>query len=125
MKAIIVDDERLARVNLRKFLELHPQVEIVGEASSCSTAMELIRLQKPVLVFLDIQLKGESGFDLLEMADNSIEIIFVTATEEYARRVLEVNAAGYLLKPINPERLKSSLDRILTSKAEPDKIAKV
>jgi two-component system LytT family response regulator len=125
LKAIIVDDERLARVNLRKLLESHPQVEIVGEAASCSTAMELIRQHKPGLVFLDIQLNGETGFDLLEMTDNSFEIIFVTAYDEYAIRAFEVNAADYLLKPVNPERLKTSLDRILTSKAEPDKAKKI
>lgn len=125
MKAIIVDDERLARVNLRKLLEAHPQVEIVGEAASCSSAMDLIRLHKPGLVFLDIQLNGETGFDLLEMTDNSIGIIFVTAFDEYAIRAFEVNAADYLLKPVNPERLKISLDRILASNAEPDKAAKV
>jgi len=125
LKAIIVDDERLARVNLRKLLESHPQIEIVGEAASCSTAMELIRLHKPGLVFLDIQLNGETGFDLLEMTDNSIEIIFVTAYDEYAIRAFEVNAADYLLKPVNPERLKNSLERILTSKAEPARTARV
>jgi len=125
LKAIIVDDERLARVNLRKLLESHPQVVIVGEAASCSTAMELIRLHKPGLIFLDIQLNGETGFDLLEMTDNSIEIIFVTAYDEYAIRAFEVNAADYLLKPVNPERLKTSLDRILSSKAVSDKAKKV
>ncbi|MFA6127747.1 MAG: response regulator [Bacteroidales bacterium] len=125
LKAIIVDDERLARVNLRKLLESHPRVEIIGEAASCSTAVELIRLYKPGLVFLDIQLNGETGFDLLEMTDNSIEIIFVTAFDEYAIRAFEVNAADYLLKPVSPERLKTSLDRILTSKTESDKTTKV
>ena len=125
LKAIIVDDERLARVNLRKLLESHPQIEIVGEAASCSSAMDLIRLHKPGLVFLDIQLNGETGFDLLEMTDNSIEIIFVTAYDEYAIRAFEVNAADYLLKPVNPERLKTSLNRLLTSKAQPDKAPKV
>jgi two-component system, LytTR family, response regulator len=125
LKAIIVDDERLARVNLRKLLESHTQVEIVGEAASCSAALDLIRLQKPGLVFLDIQLNGETGFDLLEMTDNSIQIIFVTAYDEYAIRAFEVNAADYLLKPVSPERLKISLERILTSKAEPEKATKV
>jgi two-component system LytT family response regulator len=125
LKAIIVDDERLARVNLRKLLESHPEVEIVGEASSCSTAMELIRQHNPGLVFLDIQLNGETGFDLLEMTDNSIEIIFVTAYDEYAIRAFEVNAADYLLKPVNPVRLKISLDRILHSRGESDKPKKV
>ena len=125
MKAIIVDDERLARVNLRKLLESHPEIEIVGEAASCSSAMDLIRHYQPGLVFLDIQLNGETGFDLLEMADNSIEIIFVTAYDDYAIRAFEVNAADYLLKPVSPERLKNSLNRVLAASDEPGKPVKV
>jgi two-component system LytT family response regulator len=114
LKAIIVDDERLARVNLRKLLEPHPQIEIVGEASSCQGAVDMINMFNPQLIFLDIQLSGETGFDLLEMIDNSIKIIFVTAYDEYAIRAFEVNAIDYLLKPVNPERLKVSLDRTIT-----------
>jgi two-component system LytT family response regulator len=113
LKAIIVDDERLARVNLKKLLEPHPEIEIVGEASSCESAVELINLYKPLLVFLDIQLSGETGFDLLELIDNSIKIVFVTAYDEYAIRAFEVNAIDYLLKPVNPERLKISIERVI------------
>ncbi|TAL63577.1 MAG: response regulator transcription factor [Bacteroidetes bacterium] len=113
LKAIIVDDERLARVNLKKLLEPHPEIGIVGEASSCNSAIELINLHKPQLIFLDIQLSGETGFDLLEIIDNSIKIIFVTAYDEYAIRAFEVNAIDYLLKPVNPERLKVSIDRVI------------
>jgi two-component system LytT family response regulator len=114
LKAIIVDDERLARVNLKKLLEPHPEIEIVGEASSCNSAIELINLHKPQLIFLDIQLSGETGFDLLEVIDNSIKIVFVTAYDEYAIRAFEVNAIDYLLKPVNPERLKVAIDRVIT-----------
>lgn len=113
LKAIIVDDERLARVNLKKLLEPHHEIEIVGEASSCNSAIELINLHKPQLIFLDIQLSGETGFDLLEVIDNSIKIVFVTAYDEYAIRAFEVNAIDYLLKPVNPERLKVSIDRVI------------
>jgi two-component system, LytTR family, response regulator len=112
LKAIIVDDERLARVNLKKLLEPHPEIEIAGEASSIENALELINLYKPQLVFLDIQLSGETGFDLLELIDNSIKIVFVTAYDEYAIRAFEVNAIDYLLKPVNPERLKVSIERL-------------
>src|SRR5674536_1937 len=98
IKAIIVYDERLARVNLKKLLEPHPEIEIVGEAGSCISAIELISLHNPGLIFLDIQLSGETGFDLLELIDNSIKIIFVTAYDEYAMRAFEVNAIDYLLK---------------------------
>jgi two-component system LytT family response regulator len=113
IKAIIVDDERLARVNLRKLLESHPEIEIAGEAGSCTSALDLISLHKPQLIFLDIQLGGETGFDLLELIDNSIKIVFVTAYDEYAMRAFEVNAIDYLLKPVNPERLKLSVERVM------------
>ncbi len=114
LKAIIVDDERLARVNMKKLLEPYPEIEIAGEAGSCDEAVKLINLHKPRLVFLDIQLSGETGFDLLEIIDNSIKIIFVTAFDEYAIRAFEVNAIDYLLKPVNPERLKDSIDRLIS-----------
>jgi len=113
LRAILVDDERLARVNLKNLLQQHPEIEIVGEAGSCNSAIELIELHKPQLIFLDIQLGGETGFDLLEKIDNSIKIIFVTAYDEYAIRAFEVNAVDYLLKPVNPERLKLSVDKLI------------
>jgi two-component system, LytTR family, response regulator len=113
LKAIIVDDERLARVNLRKLLEPHPEIEIAGEAGSCQSAIDLINMYNPQLIFLDIQLSGETGFHLLEMIDSSIKIIFVTAYDEYAMRAFEVNAIDYLLKPVNPERLKRSIERVI------------
>ncbi|MBK9389240.1 MAG: response regulator transcription factor [Bacteroidetes bacterium] len=113
LKAIIVDDERLARLNLRKLLNPYPEIEVAGEASSCENAIEMIRLFNPQLIFLDIQLSGETGFDLLELIDNSIKIIFVTAYDEYAIRAFEVNAIDYLLKPVNPERLKAAIERVI------------
>ncbi len=125
LTAIIVDDERLARVNLRKLLESHPEVVIVGEAASCESAVELIQKYNPGLVFLDIQLNGETGFDLLEKVKSSVKIIFVTAYDEYAVRAFEVNAADYLLKPVSPERLKASLGRILTAASVPGSEVKV
>ncbi len=124
IKAIIVDDERLARVNLKKLLEPHTEIEIVGEANTCEHAVELINLYKPQLIFLDIQLSGETGFDLLELIDNSIKIVFVTAYDEYAIRAFEVNAIDYLLKPVNPERLKVSIERVMNSEKTPKNVAK-
>jgi two-component system, LytTR family, response regulator len=115
LNAIIVDDERLARVNLRKMLEPYKEIEIAGETGSCSGAAELVRLHNPDLIFLDIQLSGETGFDLLEMIDKSIKIIFVTAYDEFAIRAFEVNAIDYLLKPLNPLRLKESIERATKS----------
>lgn len=113
IKAIIVDDERLARLNLRKLLVPYPEIDVAGEASSCDNAIEQIRLCNPQLIFLDIQLSGETGFDLLEMIDHTIKIIFVTAYDEYAIRAFEVNAIDYLLKPVNPERLKTAIERVI------------
>jgi two-component system LytT family response regulator len=113
LKAIIVDDERLARINLRKLLEPFPEIEIAGEAGSCESAVALINFYNPQLIFLDIQLSGETGFDLLEVIEKSIDIIFVTAYDEYAIRAFEVNAIDYLLKPVNPERLKVAMDRVI------------
>ena len=118
LKAIIVDDERLARVNLRKLLEPYPEIEIVGEASSCQSTVDMINMFNPQLIFLDIQLSGETGFDLLEMIDNTIKIIFVTAYDEYAIRAFEVNAIDYLLKPVNPERLKAAIDKVVIKEKE-------
>ena len=113
LKAIIVDDERLARVNLRKLLSPHPEIEVVGEASSCQGAVDMINMFNPDLIFLDIQLSGETGFDLLELINKSIKIIFVTAYDEFAIRAFEVNAIDYLLKPVNPERLKTAIERAI------------
>ncbi|MDO9512106.1 MAG: LytTR family DNA-binding domain-containing protein [Bacteroidales bacterium] len=124
LKAIIVDDERLARVNLIKLLESVQEIEIVGEADSCKTALEVIGEQKPQLIFLDIQLCGETGFDLLEMIKHSIKVIFVTAFDEYAIRAFEVNAVDYLLKPVNIDRLKESVGRIVKKENDQKSIAK-
>jgi two-component system LytT family response regulator len=121
LKAIIVDEERLARVNLRRLLLPFPEIEITGEANSCETALELISLSNPQLVFLDIQLRGETGFDLLEFIDNSIKIIFVTAYDENAMRTFEVNAVDYLSKPVNPERLREAIERVKKQIRQPEK----
>jgi two-component system LytT family response regulator len=111
-RAIIVDDERLARRELRVMLSDHPQIEVAGEADGVRSAVELIEELKPDVVFLDIQMPGESGFDLLERIDWSFKVIFVTAFDAHAIRAFEVNALDYLLKPINPERLTRALERL-------------
>jgi two-component system LytT family response regulator len=112
-KAIIVDEERLARVNLRRLLVPFPEIEIAGEACSCESALELINLNNPQLVFLDIQLRGETGFDLLELIDNTIKIIFVTGYDEKAIGAFNMNSAECLLKPVNPLRLKEAIDLVM------------
>ncbi|HEX8194955.1 MAG TPA: LytTR family DNA-binding domain-containing protein [Pyrinomonadaceae bacterium] len=114
LKALIVDDERLARRELRSLLEDFSEVEIIGEADSVSQALDLIENKEPTIVFLDIQLTNETGFDLLERVESAeFKTIFVTAFDAYAIRAFEVNALDYLLKPVNPERLKKAIEKIV------------
>ncbi len=112
--AVIVDEERLARINLRRLLERIPEIEIVGEADSCESALELINRHNPQLIFLDIQLRGETGFDLLELIGRSIKVIFVTAYDEDCICHINANSFGYLSKPVNPERLREAIERVKT-----------
>jgi two-component system, LytTR family, response regulator len=112
LKAIIVDEERLARVNLRRLLEPFPEIEIAGEAGSCACALDLISLHNPQLVFLDIQLHGETCYDLLEYIHHTTKIIFVTAYDEDTLGTFKLNAIDYLSKPINPERLREVIERV-------------
>jgi len=112
IKALIVDDEELARSDLRALLSEIPMVEIVGEANSIKAAIEAIDKYKPDVIFLDIQFPRETGFDLLDKIDTKAKIIFVTAFDKYAIRAFEVNALDYLIKPVDPERLALTLERI-------------
>jgi len=111
-KAIIVDDEFLARAELRNQLGIFPQVEVIGEAADVNKAYELISSLKPDLVFLDIDLGVNSGFDLLERIDTGFKVVFVTAHNEFAIRAFEVNALDYLLKPVWPDRLGNCIRKI-------------
>lgn len=117
--AIVVDDERLARKELRSMLAEHEIVDVVGEAESVTQAAELVHAKKPDVVFLDIQLPGETGFDLLEQISHPCKIIFVTAFDAYAIRAFEVNALDYLLKPINPARLAQAIERLAAHDSAP------
>ena len=112
--AIIVDDERLARRELRAMLEdAHASaVRVVAEAESVSGAAELVRMCDADVVFLDVQLAGESGLDLLPLIDASVAVVFVTAFDQYAVRAFEVNALDYLLKPVAPARLARAVERL-------------
>jgi two-component system LytT family response regulator len=113
LTALLVDDERLARENLRRLLGAHPEVRILGEARNIRQAQELTEAQKPELLFLDIQMPGGSGFELLERLDDPPRILFVTAYDQYAIRAFEVNAVDYLLKPIEPDRLAGAVARVM------------
>jgi two-component system LytT family response regulator len=111
-KTIIVDDERLARKEMRRLLSEFDEIAIVGEAENLPETIALIQKEKPHLVFLDIQLANENGFDLLEKIERNFKLIFVTAFDAYAIRAFEVNALDYLLKPVNPERLAKAIERL-------------
>lgn len=112
MKALIIDDERLARKELMSLLEEHNNIEIIGEAVNVDEAYEMINQLSPDLLFLDIQMPGKTGFQLLEMLDSTPNVIFTTAYDEYAINAFDVNALDYLLKPIQPERLAESLAKL-------------
>lgn len=112
INTLIVDDERLARVSLRALLAGHPDIRIIAEATGIEEAVETVRQHRPDLIFLDIQMPGGSGFDVLAALEHPPAVIFVTAYDRYAIRAFEVNALDYLLKPVEPERLNVSLGRI-------------
>jgi len=112
MKAIIIDDERLARTELRKLLQDFPEIEIVDEASNAEEGIQKIESQNPDLIFLDIQMPGKTGFDMLSELDHSPQVIFTTAYDEYALKAFEVNALDYLLKPVEPRRLADAVEKL-------------
>jgi len=113
VKALIVDDEAPARLEMRKMLSLFPEVEVIGDAADVDAALELTVHHRPEICFLDIQLAGESGFDYVARAgDDGPRIVFVTAHDRYAVRGFECNAMDYLLKPVRADRLAETLQRV-------------
>jgi two-component system LytT family response regulator len=115
MKAIIIDDERLARTELRKLLQDYPEIEIVDEASNADEGLQKIENHNPDLIFLDIQMPGKTGFDMLSELDHAPQVIFTTAYDEYALKAFEVNALDYLLKPVEPRRLADAVEKLKRS----------
>ena len=115
MRALIIDDERLARSELRRLLSRHPEVEIAGEAQNAEEARRAIDDLEPDLLFLDVQMPGETGFDLLASLDSVPLVVFTTAYDEYALRAFEVSALDYLVKPIDPQRLAHAVERLLAA----------
>ncbi len=113
MKTIIIDDERLARNELKRLLEDFPKIQVVAEAANADEAIELIEEHNPDLIFLDIQMPGRNGFELLEALEDKVpEVIFTTAYDEYALKAFEVNALDYLLKPIDQSRLAEAIGKV-------------
>ncbi len=112
MTSILVDDSRLARNELRHLLESYPEIEVVAEAAHAQEAKAQIEKKHPDLLFLDIQMPGKDGFQLLEELDHTPYVIFTTAYDQYALRAFETSALDYLLKPIRDERLKAAIERV-------------
>lgn len=119
LQAMIIDDEPYAREDLKAMLIPHPEINVLCEAGTISKAKELLEEKQLDVVFLDIQLRGGSGFDLVPFIDPKVNIIFITAHDEYAIRAFEVNALDYLLKPVNTERLVKAIERTHKKKDPP------
>jgi two-component system LytT family response regulator len=115
VKALVVDDEPLARRELRRLLAAFPAVQVVGEAGNIDEAREQIEALSPDVVFLDIQMPGGTGFDLLMQLDRLPRVVFTTAYDQYAVKAFDVNALDYLLKPIEPERLATAITKLQES----------
>lgn len=122
MKAIIIDDERLARKELTNLLAEYPEIQIVGESHNADHAKKNIESLKPDLIFLDIQMPEKTGFDLLEELSFVPQVVFTTAYDEYALKAFEVNAFDYLLKPIEKDRLRDCVQKLTENIREEEEI---
>jgi two-component system, LytTR family, response regulator len=111
MKVVLVEDSRLARTEMRRLLASAPDIEIVGEAENADEAETLLASTQPDLIFLDIDLPGRNGFELLASLDAAPRVVFCTAYSEYAVKAFEQNALDYLVKPVEPSRLSRALDK--------------
>jgi len=111
-KALIIDDERLARSELKKLLADHPEIVVVGEAVNAKDGLEKIETLHPDLLFLDIQMPDKTGFDLLAELEKAPQVIFTTAYDEHALKAFEYNALDYLLKPFSDERFEATMARV-------------
>jgi two-component system, LytTR family, response regulator len=112
IKAVIIDDERLARNELKKLLLDFPEIEVVAEAANASEGIQKIDSLNPDLIFLDIQMPGKTGFEMLAELDKAPDVIFTTAYDDYALKAFEVNALDYLLKPVEPKRLADAIQKL-------------
>jgi len=112
IKAILIDDERLARNELKKLLLDFPEVEVIAEAANAEEGIERIEAMSPDLIFLDIQMPGKTGFDMLAQLEKAPHVIFTTAYDEHALKAFEVNALDYLLKPVEPKRLADAIQKL-------------
>ena len=123
MRALIIDDERLARQELKSLLAPYHEVEVVGECANAESAVQKIAELQPELLFLDIQMPGKNGFELLQDLEHVPEVVFVTAYDEHALKAFEVNALDYLLKPVQAQRLAETIRKITTREKAEIKVA--
>ncbi len=112
MKALIIDDERLARAELISLLEEYDSIEIVGEAKNAKEGITLIKSLKPDVIFLDIQMPEMDGFEMIKKLEDIPKVVFVSAYDEYAIEAFRINALDYLMKPVDPERLKDTVEKL-------------
>jgi two-component system LytT family response regulator len=113
MKALLIDDERLARSELRRLLATFPDIKLAGEAANAKQAREQLAAVQPDLVFLDVQMPGETGIELLASLEPPVpHVIFTTAYDEFAVKAFELNALDYLLKPVDPVRLGAAIEKL-------------
>ncbi|WP_444647775.1 LytR/AlgR family response regulator transcription factor [Flavobacterium columnare] len=112
IKAVIVEDSRLARNELKELIKSFPEIEVLGEAENVDAAYELINSLNPDLLFLDINMPEKDGFELLEMLDDVPITVFTTAFDEYALKSFEYNALDYLMKPVSPNRFSKAIDKV-------------
>ena len=124
-KVILIDDERLARDELKRHLEGYPDFEIIGEAANADEAEAMVKMLQPDFIFLDIQMPGRTGFELLESLNDVPDVIFTTAFDKYAVQAFEINAIDYLVKPIREERFAKAMMHIRTRSPQNEKNKKI
>ena len=122
-KAVIIDDERLAREEVKRALKKYPEFIVVGEANNVDAAIKLIANEDPDLLFLDIHMPEKSGFDLLEELTTVPEVVFTTAYDQYAVKAFELNALDYLVKPLREERFAKTIEKVKQELAEKAKVS--
>ena len=115
LRVILCDDERLALQRLRQLLSPHPNIQIVGEAKTKAAALKLIRKERPDALFLDVQMPGATGFDLLKALHPPPKTVMVTAYSKYAVQAFDLDAVDYLIKPVSPQRFAQAVHRLQTA----------
>ncbi|NOS91148.1 MAG: response regulator transcription factor [Cyclobacteriaceae bacterium] len=113
IKTILIDDEPLAIAELQSMLSAYPEIDIISVSNDAQDGIQKIQQDNPQLLFLDINMPGKNGFDLLSELSSAPEVIFVTAYDQFAIKAFEVNALDYILKPVNPERLKEAVTKVI------------